>query len=210
MPSGAPPSHTLAGVLSRIQGGQRSSDQDLSRRLNEAFSKHEDALKRYCTKELRGFPAEGVEEVAQEVLMEAWNKLPGYRPEESFRAFLWGIASRKCANARRKRHETPSEDGFLDTDSEERSILARLADQERDLLVDQASQSVLSRTEQEVVHLRWVLDYPYEDVARLAGLASSDEVRVVLQRCKRRLSTEVRRLLLERGAGESFLATGQR
>lgn len=201
-PRAAESTHTLAGVLSRVQRGERGAP-DLEQRLNEAFSKHADKLRNFCRRELRGFPLEVVEETTQEVLFEAWNKLPTYRAEGRFRSFLWAIAAFKCANVRRKRRNVLSEDDLLQPP--ERSALTRLTDLERNGIFEEAARNVLNAQEQEVTHLRWVLDYPYEDIAALLGFPEKDDVRTVLVRCKRRMEKEVPRLLAEKGLGDSFL-----
>lgn len=202
-------SHTLAGVLTRLREGNRAADPELGEALDRAFGKHTEALERYCARELRGFSAENVEEVAQDVLLEAWRLLPVYQRDQPFRAFLWGIASKKCANLRRRIRDVLSEDGEVELEAQERSVLGRIADEARNQLVDTAARNVLSPQEQEMAHLRWVMDYPYEEIARQLDLPSSDAVRVGLQRCKRRLYGELTRLLAERGLGESFLDEGR-
>ena len=204
MPDGVP-SHTLASVLSRIQAGGVASDPEVARKLDAAFGKHEARLHRFCARELRGVSAAEVEEVVQDVLLEAWSKLDGYRPERPFRAFLWAIASKKCANLRRKRRDVLTEDGLFDPGDEAPNVFATLADADRDAIVDEAANRVLDASEQELIHLRWVLDYPNEDIAEQMGMASADEVRVVVQRSKRRLANEIVRILEERSIGPSLL-----
>jgi len=200
------PSHTLTGVLSRIQRGEQGTDPDLARRLDLAFEKHEHQLRLHCRGELRGFPETVVEEVVQDVLLEAWIKLPAYQPREHFRAFLWRIASLKCANVRRKRRDLLTEDGLLEVGSEERTVIARLYEEERNALVDEAAKNVLDDVDQELVHMRWTLDLPLADIAEQLGLPDDNAARVRLQRCKRRMRKEIQRLLTERGLGESFLS----
>ena len=198
-------SHTLIGVLSRIQQGERGSDPDLARLLNQAFGKHERPLRFHCRGELHGFPESAIDEMVQDVFLEAWLKLPGYQPRKEFRVFLWQIARLKCANARRKRRDVLSEDGFLEAGSDERSAIANLADEERNTLIDQAAKNVLDKEDQDLVHMRWVLDHPLDVLAPLFELPDANAVRVRLQRCKRRMRTEIHRLLDERGLGKSFL-----
>ena len=204
MPRALPP-HTLVSVLSRIQAGRLDGDPELARKLDVAFGKHETQLQRFCAKELRGVSAAEVDEVVQDVLLEAWSKLEGYRPDQPFRAFLWAIAWKKCANVRRKRRDVLFEDGLFDPEDETPNVLAKLTDAVRDAIVDEAANRVLDASDQEVIHLRWVLDYPNEDIAEHMGMASTDEVRVVVQRSKRRLAKEIVRILEERSIGLSLL-----
>jgi RNA polymerase sigma factor (sigma-70 family) len=200
-------SHTLSRVLERIMAGDRRDDPDLVRRLDEAFGKHAAFLHRFCRRELRGFAEQHVEEVVQDVLEIAWRRLPEYRVEGRFRTYLWGIASRRCAGVRRRRRDVLTEDGFLAEAQHEadRSVLARLAAEERDALLDEAASNVLDHEQQELVHLRWVLDYPQEEVARLLAYSDKDVVRKKMVTVRRRLEKEVARLLAERDLGASFL-----
>lgn len=198
--------HTLAGVLTRLQAGEDPGSPGLAQRLDRAFAKHTRALHWECRRQLPGFPPERVEEIAQDVLVEAWVKLPSYRPEASFRAFLWGIASMKCANARRKRQDALTADGFCeDLPAELVSALDRMANEQRDELVRAAAARVLDPGEQDLIELRWVQDYPLDHIAAELQLPGSNEVRVALQRCKRRMHAELHRALAERGLGVSFL-----
>lgn len=204
-PARTPPSHTLAGVLSRMRRGERD-DPELEHLLGVAFTKNDTRLRNHCRRELRGFPNERIEEIVQDVKLEAWRWVvtERYRPDEHFRAFLFALAGNVCRNVRRKRQDVLSEDGLFDPHSPERDTLARLTEEERDAVVEDALRT-LDPSDQDVVHLRYVLDYPYEDVAEQAGLGSANEVRVALQRCRRRLEREIRRRMVDRGYGESFL-----
>jgi RNA polymerase sigma-70 factor, ECF subfamily len=186
--------HTLAGVLSKLQRGERD-DPELSRRLDVAFAKHESWLHHRCGDELRGFPAEAVEEVVQDVLLTAWRRLPEYRPEHRFRAWLGAIALRRCSNARRKRWDVLSEDGLFDPSDDVPSVFDALVAEERDAVVREAAAAVLDVQDRTVVELRYVHSYPSEHIAELAGLEGPEQVRVVLQRAKRRLAKELERRL---------------
>jgi RNA polymerase sigma factor (sigma-70 family) len=194
------PAHTLDGLLTRLRNGDR--DVQLERRLNEAFGKYHGRLHAYCARQLQALSGGQVQEVVQDVLLEAWIKLPTYRREGRFLSFLLGIAFKKCAGARRRIRDAFLEDEVVDT---ARSVLAELSDAERDGLVRDAAERVLTPEERAVVELRWVLDYSRPEVAERAGI-TVDEVRVVLQRCKRRLEPVLRELLTgpahPPGAGE--------
>jgi RNA polymerase sigma factor (sigma-70 family) len=205
----APPAltvHTLKGVLTKIRRGDRpEEDPELLQRLDEAFGRHAAKLYRYVRRELRAAPPQQVEEIVQDVLAEAWVQLPRYEAIEHFSAFLFALARNRCANARRKRSDVLTEDGILDGGSVDHSALAQLVDEERNALIEEAARNVLDESDQELVVLRWVLDYSLDEVAERIGLPGRNEVRVALFRCKRRMQKEVQRLLAERGVGPSFL-----
>ncbi|MEQ1566824.1 MAG: RNA polymerase sigma factor [Myxococcota bacterium] len=202
-----PKSHTLAGVLSRLN---QRDDPELARRLDAAFGKHEARLHSLCRRELPGRPEAEREEIVQDTLATAWQSLSTYRPERPFLAFLEAILYHKCANARRKRRDCLSEDGLFEPVSEAPSALDVLGAGERAALVEAAYRAVLEPKEQEVAHLRWVLHYAFDEVVVMADLGDADEVRVILQRCKRRIAKELERLLAERGLTRSFLGLGVR
>jgi RNA polymerase sigma factor (sigma-70 family) len=197
---------TLSGVLARLRAGGRG-EPDLERRLNDAFARYQVRVLTVCRRELRGFSDAQIEEVAQDVLLEAWNQLDRYDPHRApFLTFLTGITRMKCANARRRRQYLLWDDLFAEEPgSSARDALQQLTDEERDGLVQDSACAVLDDREQAVIHLRWILDYPYEDVALQLGLADGNEVRVTLQRCKRRMAREIERRVAERGHGSSFL-----
>ena len=143
-----------------------------------------------------------IEELVQEVLVEAWAKLPNYVPNARFRAYLKRIALNKCANARRNKRDALTEDGELDPVSDEPDALRRLEDQQRNQMLEEAARAVLDPLEQEIVQLRYVYDYPLEEIAqRLTSrpgervLRDANEVRVALQRIRRRLMAEIARRL---------------
>lgn len=194
-------SATLTGVLSRLHLGP--DDPVLRGRLDAAFSKHHVALRANVRRELRGFSEEQVEDTVQEVLLVAWNKLPEHDGRH-FKAWLFAIANRVCANVRRKRREVLSEDGLFDPGSEVESVYARLRRDERERLFQDAARRVLDARDQEIVYMRFELDLPAEEIARTAKLADVDEVRVILQRSKRRLARELARVMEEKGHGVSL------
>ena len=197
------PDHTLDGVLTRLRAGDLA-DPELRQRLARAFSKHVRGLAVFVAREFRGASPAVVEELVQDVLVEAWKKLPAYRAEAPFRSFLYGIAARKCANARRKRTDALTADGVLEGQTEE-TALSTMLQAERDQLVELAVDNVLDELDRDIAYLRYVEDYSYVEIAEQLELADPDAARVGLQRLRRRLGPERLRLLRDRGHGSSFL-----
>lgn len=200
-------SPTLQGVLTKLRrGDDPAQDAELARRLDRAFSKHHARLRGLVSRELRGYPDQQVEDTVQEVLLVAWRRLPEHDGRH-FRAWLFAIATRTCANVRRKRREAPIGDlSPLDRGSDWESAYAGLRRAEREEVFLDAARRVLDQREQEVVYMRFELDLPNEEIGRLTGVGDANAVRVTLQRAKRRLKTEIERILAERGHSASLLA----
>lgn len=197
-------SATLMGILSRVKAGDYGADDPaLRERIDRAFSKHHVKLRQFVARELRGFSDQQVEETVQEVLLTAWKQLPGHDGRD-FKAWLYRIASNACANLRRKARDVLSEDGLFDPGSEGETAYARLRREERERLFLEASARVLGPKDQEVVYMRYELELAAEEIARLAGLSDVDEVRVILQRCKRRLARELETVLAAMDQGPSL------
>ncbi len=197
-------SATLMGILSRVKAGDYGAgDPELRERIDRAFSKHHVKLRQFVARELRNFSEQQVEETVQDVLLTAWRQLPGHDGRD-FKAWLYRIAANACANVRRKARDVLSEDGLFDPGSDGETAYARLRREERERLFLEASARVLSPQDQEVVYMRYELELAAEEIARLAGLKDTDEVRVVLQRCKRRLSKELEAMLSAMDQGPSL------
>ena len=64
---------------------------------------------------------------------------------------------------------------------------------------------LMSAVIEQVRPLEDFLVMPDEDIAEQMGMASTDAVRVVVQRSKRRLAKEIVRILEERSIGQSLL-----
>lgn len=149
------------------------------------------------------------EELAQDTLAIAVEKLPEFRGEASPRTWLFRIARNVCFNAIRKKGELITDDGVLDPEDVEREVYTSLRQFERDALIRAAAANALDPIEQEVVVLRYTEQLPYDRITALLQLEGSG-ARAVLQRCRRKLRAEIRRMLDELGHGTSFLRLTQR
>lgn len=183
--------NTLDTVLQRLRAGADIHDVDLRRRLDAAFGKYVDWLHGRCAFELRGVAAVDHEDIVQETLLVAWSKLPDYRGESRFRTWLVGILINLCRNARRKCRDALTEDGVIELESEAGSVLAGLLREERDNLVRAAAEACLDPTDQEIAEWRFVYEYGYEQIMEISGISEKKVVHAALERCKRRLRTEI-------------------
>lgn len=192
-------------VLERLRAalaGREAPDPGLQVALDRLFAVHADAVRATCRALVRD-PALA-EELAQEALLVAWQKLPEFRGDAAFGTWLYGIARNVCRNALRRRRDALTEDGVLDPDDPQATVLSRMQREERELLLRDAAAAVLSPEEQEAVHLRYVEQLPQEAITDLLGIVEASGARGVLQRCRRKLERELRRRLDALGHGSSF------
>lgn len=195
----------LCGLLDRAGRGEAGPDErDRARALAEAlFAAHQDRVQRLCLR-MTGDP-ERARELAQDTFLVAYARLPSYRGEGSFWAWLFGIARFTCLRAREKRQDLLTEDGLFDPSDPAGGVLLALRRQEREALLAAAAAAVLDPLEQEAIHLRYVENVEVEQITAILGLTDRSGARGLLQRCRRKLDRELRRRLLELGHGSSLL-----
>ena len=136
----------------------------------------------------RGYgAADAVEDATQEACIAVLNALPRYRDQGApFEAFVYAIAARKVADARRaaERRPAPSELLVEDADPapgpEERALAGEDADRARDLLAR------LPELQREIVVLRVAAGWSAEETGRALGMTAG-AVRVAQHRALNRL-----------------------
>ncbi len=167
------------------------------------FSAHQDRVYALCLR-FTGNP-ESARDLAQDSMLRAFQKLPGFRGDAQFSTWLLAITRYECLNYLRKRRDHLTDDGVIDVQDPARSVLGALRQAERDSLLRDAAAAVLDPIEQEAVHLRYVEHLPLARITELLELDAASGARGLLQRCKRKLGRELRRRLAELGHGSSFV-----
>lgn len=173
--------------------------------LGATLEAHRPGVRALCRRVL-GDPARA-EELTQDVLLKAWEKLPDYRGEAAFSSWLAAFARNVCFNAVRKRGELLSEDGLIDLADPASDALVALTTAERAELVQLAAAN-LDPLDQEAVYLRYVEGLPQDVITRLLQLDQRSGARGLLQTSRRRLAANLRVLLEARGLGSSFVRDG--
>ncbi|MBW2257039.1 MAG: sigma-70 family RNA polymerase sigma factor [Deltaproteobacteria bacterium] len=171
--------------------------------VDALFAAHQDLVYAACLRFVGN--AEKAMELAQDTLLTAYQKLPGFRGDARFRTWLLKIARYRCMNAMRKHGELLAQDGVIEPTDPASSVLTALRRREREELIRKAAAAVLDAVEQEVVHLRYTEHLPLDRITELLRLTTASGARGVLQRSKRKLQHEVRRRLAEMGHGTSFI-----
>ena len=129
---------------------------------------HGGAVGRLCMA-LLGNQAEA-EETAQEVLLAAQAAMAGFRAEGTVRAWLYGIARRKCARkletrVRRERRLRLVHDAAIDAEMPDQALeMRRRAEKVR------AALERLKPTERDAVVLRYEGGLAYREVAEVCGI----------------------------------------
>lgn len=151
--------------------------------------------------------AQRAEELTQDALITAFSRLDEFEGRSAFGTWVCGIAKHLALNDVRRRRETLTEDGILDAKDPGLQALRGLRRQEREELLRQAATDLLDATEQEVVYLRYTEQLSRTTIAEVLEMDGPNEVRVVLQRCRRRLEKGLRHRLEQLGHGTSFIRT---
>ena len=86
-------------------------------------------------------------------------------------------------------------------------LRAALEQAERDQLLEEALETVLDAEEREAVRLRYIQYLSQDDITRVLGLSGTG-ARALLQRCRRKLRSELLRRLEELGRGPSLFLPG--
>lgn len=170
---------------------------------DELFATYQDRIYWLCLR-FAGRP-ELASELAQEAMLTAWRRLPDFRGESSFYAWLYSIARFTCMRVLHRKAELLDDDQVLDTPHPGRSALAELREHERDQLLEAACHDALEPVEQEAVLLRYSLGLGYDEITEVLGLTTASGARGLLQGCKRKLRPELERRLARLGHGHSLV-----
>jgi len=182
----------------------RPSDAEIIRRIIDGdVNSFEHLLKRYQDYVLRivtkHIPYNEVEEMAQEVFVRAYQALPGFKQEGSFRQWLSAIAVRTCYDFWRKRYRsrelpmsdlTDSHQGWLEktlSNQSNKSFHEKGREKEARELLDWAL-SKLSARDRMVIELVYLEGLSVKEAAGLLGWSVSN-VKVRSFRSRKKLKT---------------------
>jgi len=173
----------------------------LSIDLDRLFAANRDRIYALCLKRVKD-PA-WAEELTQETLLVAYQRLHEFQQRSRFSTWIFSIANNLCLRALEKRREYLSEDGVLEPGSDAFNVLSSMRTAERNHLLEQAMAAVLDPLEQEAVRLRYIQYLSQDAITRALELDGSG-ARGLLQRCRRKLRRELQRRLEELGHGPSL------
>ena len=127
-------------------------------------------------------------DLAQDVLLQAYQSLPNFRGDSEFSSWLFAVARNRCLNALRRGNamvelhliedaladSTPTPDRELEDDEAETRLLALI-------------EEVLDTTEQRAIWLRCVERVPVDEITARLDIVGASGARGVLQSARRKL-----------------------
>ena len=170
--------------------------------LEGLFRSHQPRIRALCIR-MTGDP-ERADELVQEALLVAYQRLPEFHGGARFGTWIFGIARNLCLNAVRKKADLLTDDGVFEVQTAENPTWLALRREERAALVRAAAVAALDKEEQEAAHLRYTEGLPIAQIDAIMGLTGTG-ARAVLQRSRRKLREEILRRLDDAGQGRSFL-----
>ncbi|MBU1700192.1 MAG: sigma-70 family RNA polymerase sigma factor [Candidatus Eisenbacteria bacterium] len=127
-------------------------------------------------------------DLAQDVLLNAWRRLPTYEPRSRFFAWLFTITRNRCLNALRKqpllRDEVIEVDNLAGDQPDPGEKYSEKINEEE---IYSLLRQTLDPQEQDAIYLRCFERMPVDEISNFLGIKGSAGARSVLQRARRKL-----------------------
>jgi RNA polymerase sigma-70 factor (ECF subfamily) len=162
----------------------RARDGMASRAAGELLRRYQRTVYLWCFRYVRNH--ERALDMAQDVLLAAYQRLGEFQGRASFSSWLFVIARNRCLNEMRNdaRRDAADLDSF---ESMEMSIEERMQNDREERRVREVASRVLDVTEQRAVWLRYSERLPVDEITLLLDLDQKSGARAVLQRARRKL-----------------------
>lgn len=163
--------------------------------LDELFRRHRAKVAAWCLR-ITG-EVETAADLAQDVMLKAFQRLDSFRGDSRFTTWLYSIARNHCLDALRSRAMRPDESGgpeleeLADLHAEEISIT--LERRESAMAVKQLIRETLDETEAKVMTMHYVDEIPLDAITRLMGLTNPSGSKAYIVSARRKLSRAVER-----------------
>ena len=127
-------------------------------------------------------------DLAQDVLLTAYEKLPTLAKPPRFAPWLFSIARHRCLNAVSRARETVelTIERLVDERDSAAADQTVLAKEDEDQLLGKISK-VLEKIEQDVVWMKYVDGFSIKEIERMLDIDSKSGARSILQRARRKL-----------------------
>ncbi len=164
---------------------------DAARRAaGELLRRYRDSVYLWCFRYVRDH--ERALDMAQEVLLSAYERLGQFQERSAFSSWLFAIARNRCLNEMRR--DAWRDDAELDALPDPGPSVADRIDAElRDGRLAALANAVLDPLERRAVWLRYAERMPVEGITSLLGLDQKSGARGLLQRARRKLRLAIDR-----------------
>jgi RNA polymerase sigma-70 factor (ECF subfamily) len=127
-------------------------------------------------------------DMAQDVLLSAYQRMGEFEGRSAFSSWLFVIARNRCFNE--MRNDARREDVDMETfESEDVSIEERIEQEIQGRRLADAAARVLDTTEQRAIWLRYSERMPVDEITTILKLDQKTGARAVLQRARRKLKS---------------------
>ena len=161
-----------------------------SARLDELFRRHRTRIAAWCFR-LTG-NVDSAADLAQDVLMKAFQRLDSFRGESRFTTWLYSIARNHCMDELRNRPPRAEEapDGELQDvpDMRLEDLSVTLERRQSQDVVRQLIRETLDETESKIMTLHYVEELSLDSITRLMGLTNPSGSKAYIVSAKRKLS----------------------
>lgn len=133
-------------------------------------------------------PAEDVEDLTQEVFIAVMKSLNQFQGRSKFKTWVWTLTSRKIADyyrSRKSKHLAQDINNHI----QDSSLITQIKEPD-ELVIVQAAMRRLPENYQEVILLRFIEEYPFDEIARLNG-QSLEAVKSLFRRAMEALRKEM-------------------
>jgi RNA polymerase sigma-70 factor (ECF subfamily) len=155
-----------------------------SKAAGELLRRYRRAVYLWCFRYVRDH--ERALDMAQDVLLSAYQRMDEFQGRASFSSWLFVIARNRCLNEMRNdsRRENADLDAF---ESGEASVEDRIEKEIQEKRLIDAAARVLDTIEQRAIWLRYSEKMPVDEITTLLKLDQKTGARAVLQRARRKL-----------------------
>ena len=171
-------------LLLRIR--RRPQSRDAREAMAELLLQYRGNIYQWCYRHVRNH--DRALDLAQEVILETYQALPGFHGRASFSSWLFAITRNRCVSALRRFSRTEPVDFDLEwlpdtRDGPDRQLERR---EERERVLN-AMRTALAPHEQEALCLRVFDNMSVEAITEVLGLDTASGARSVLQNARRKL-----------------------
>ena len=157
--------------------------------LSELFERHHARVAAW-TVWITG-DANSAADLAQEIFLKAFQRLPSFRRDSKFTTWLYSITRNHCLDELRSRKIRPEEaSDLLSDETEDLSLKGVISDMERrqsEELFRQLMQESLDEVENKVMTLHYFHEVPLDSVSRMLGLSNPSGAKAHVVSARRKL-----------------------